>query len=172
MTESKFNENMHNHLINILCDGGFVYSFMKLGQKYKKYKATLIGINFERTAKIFSDNGASIKKFKRWKMIEFDEVEIGQWVWTPSIVIKKGDWVDPMLSGVDKSGTESVGDTWRNLAIDASERLQNDDAPTWEDIINPKYDGTMECMERMVPDLIALFGEMKEIIRHGWSNQP
>ncbi|MDG5494863.1 hypothetical protein [Niveispirillum sp. BGYR6] len=172
MTEEKFNESLHNHLLDILYEGGFLESYLKLSHKYNKYNSTPEGIDFERTAKLFTDNGVKIKKIKRWKMIEYDETEIGQWVWTPSLVIKKGDWVEPMLAGVDQSGTESVGDTWRNLALYTAKRLPHGDAPTWEEIRTLEYDGTMECMERMVPDLIALFGEMKQIIRHGWSNQP
>ncbi|WP_143270674.1 MULTISPECIES: hypothetical protein [unclassified Azospirillum] len=172
MTEITFKEYRHQKLLSILGGGGYVYKYLDLCKKYNKYEPSLKGIDFDRTAEIFIQNGIKIKKLKRWKMIEFDQVEIGEWVWTPSLVIKRGDGPDPMLKGINRSGTESVGDTWRNLATDAAKLLNQSDAPTWEEIRMLKYDGTMECMERMVPDLIALFGEMKQIIRHGWSNQP
>ena len=40
----------------------------------------------------------------------------------------------------------------------------------WRQLGHPKFDGDMATMERMIPDLVAVFRGRKDVSRRGWSN--
>ncbi len=174
MNDPAFNPRLHAHLNALLSASGFPFKYADLCRKYSKSSEIDVDpkLDFKKLYDIFKKNDPTAKQFKRWRMIEFGSEEIGGWVWTGSLVAKRYDILDPMLDSVRVDRTEGIGSVWIGLARDANKLLPEDQRLPEMAMVRPEYDGTMECMERMVPDLIALFGEMKEIIRHGWSNQP
>ena len=166
-----FNENRHGHLLNILAQGGFVRDYIDLCRRYPVY-GDIDGprLDFGKTVELFKACDPSAKAFKRWRMIEFGRERIGGWIWTGSLVIKKYDGLDPMMEGVTEDGAESVGSNWISLTSKARLLLPDDERPSHEDYGRPRFDGSMQTMERMVPDLVGMFERMKALIRHGWAN--
>lgn len=168
-----FNENRHEQLLNILAQGGFVNEYVDLCRRYSSYGDfdDRPKLDFARTVELFKARDPSAKALKKWRMIEFGRESIGRWVWTGSLVVKRYDGLDPMMEGVSEDGTESVGSNWISLTNKARMFLPEAVRPSHEDFGRPHFDGSMQTMERMVPDLLKLFQHVKEIIRHGWANQ-
>ncbi len=167
-----FNENRHGQLLNILAQGGFVREYVDLCRHYQKtnYADERPKLDFDKVTGLFKACDPSAKALKKWRMIEFGQESIGDWVWTGSLVVKKYDGLDPMMEGVTEDGAESVGSNWISLADDARMLLSETLRPSHIDFSRPYYDGSMQTMTRMVPDLVAIFERMKALIRHGWAN--
>ena len=168
-----FNENRHIQLLNILAQGGFVRDYVDLCQRYSSYGDfdNRPKMDFTKTVDLFKAHDTRVKPLKKWRMIEFGIESIGGWVWTGSLVIKRHDGLDPMMKGITQDGTESVGSNWINLTSEARMLLPESERPSHDDYGRPHYDGSMRTMERMVPDLVAMFESIKDLLQHGWSNQ-
>ena len=167
-----FNEYRHGQLLGILAQGGFVREYVDLCGHYPRtnYADERLKLDFDKVTGLFKACDPSAKASKKWRMFEFGQERIGGWVWTGSLVIKTYDGLDPMLEGVTEDGTESVGSNWISLADDARMLLPETVRPSHTDFSRPYYDGSMPTMERMVPELVAMFERMKALIRHGWAN--
>ncbi len=70
-----------------------------------------------------------------------------------------------MLDG--NNGQISIGTTMLGFAIDAG-KLRNPPIIITAPAPRPDFDGDMRTMERMIPDLVALFRTVKDTIRAHW----
>lgn len=167
-----FNANRHGQLLEILAQGGFVGEYVELCQRYKKtnYAHERTKLDFAGLVAIFKARDPSAKPHKRWRMIEFGRENIGGWTWAGSLVVKKYDVLDPMMEGVTEDDSESVGSNWISLAGKARLLLPEGKQASSEDYGRPHYDGSMQTVERIVADLVAMFDHMKAMIRRGWGN--
>ncbi len=168
-----FNENRYGQLLSILAQGGFLDDYSELFRRYSSYGDfdNRPKLDFARTVSLFQISDPCVKALKKWRMIEFGTDTIGGWVWTGSLVIQRHDGLEPMMRGVSADGAETVGAGWMNLADGVCKMLPEPVRPSHEDFGRPRFDGSMLTMERMVPDLCSMFRQIKDLLRHGWSNQ-
>ena len=73
--------------------------------------------------------------------------------------------LEPMMEG--KKSESGVASTLLDLAINAG-MLRDPPIEINAPLPRPSFDGDMRTMERMVPDLIALFRSVNDAIREHW----
>ena len=156
----------HPDLVRLLANTNFVPSYLALCAKYGAWVG-IDGPHIDTAAlhAIFRNIGVKTTLHKRFKTFEFDDETIAGWQWKGSLVIKRYDMLEPMMEG--RQGTCIVGSTWLDLATKAGV-LRNPPIQIAAPAPRPNFDGDMRTMERMVPDLVALFRSMKDAIRENW----
>lgn len=156
-------------LIDILASASFPLNCLNLIKRYSVEK-DMLGprLDLKKTENIFRNCGSSIELDKKFKVFSFDEEDVANWHWTGLLVVQRYDGLEPMLKGMNAAGDRSVGSTWVGLAFDAG-RLCNPIVEIPTTFPNrPQFDGDMRTMERMVPEMIALFRSIKDAIRKNW----
>jgi hypothetical protein len=73
--------------------------------------------------------------------------------------------LEPIMGG--RQGNSVVGSTLLDLAIKAG-GLRDPPIQITAPFPRPCFDGDMRTMERLVPDLVALFRSMKASIAQNW----
>jgi hypothetical protein len=169
-----FDERLHEKLVDLLAASDFVEDYRTLCKSYEQER-DIDGprLDMARTVELFRNSGALVAWNKKFKVVQFDREEVAGWQWEGSLVIQRYDMLELMLKGIDADGKRSVGSTWLDLASEAGVRRIPPVPPT--DFLppvvlanRPQFDGDMATMERMVPDIIALFRKMKGVVRAGW----
>ncbi|MEE3625609.1 hypothetical protein UCD39_16715 [Nitrospirillum sp. BR 11752] len=160
------------HLLSIVAASDYVRNYLRFCEKY----ATMGDIDgprfsMDEAAEIFRSCGVSLKWHKKFRVFEFDHEKICGWTWFGSLVVQRYDTFEPMMKGEDPQAGKSTGSTLLGLAIDAGKRhdppiIIGAPAP------RPQFDGNMDTMRRMIPDLIALVRSIKDVIRQGWPPAP
>jgi len=163
---STYDTSRHPDLIRLLAMTDFVPSYLALCTKY----ITWVGIDgphidMAALHAIFRNIGVKTTWHKRFKTFEFDDETIAGWEWKGSLVIKRYDMLEPMMEG--RKGECIVGSTLLDLAADAG-MLRDPPIQIGPPAPRPSFDGDMRTMERLVPDLIALFRSVKDAIRGDW----
>jgi hypothetical protein len=156
----------HPDLIRLLAKTDFVPSYLALCAKYSA-GVGIDGPHIDTAAllAIFRNTGVKATWYKRFKTFEYDDETIAGWEWKGSLVIKRYDMLEPMMEG--QKGEYGVGDTFLSLAIHAG-ALRDRPIQITAPFPRPCFDGDMRTMERMVPDLVALFRSVKDAIRANW----
>lgn len=167
-----FDRSMHDKLLGLLAASDFVQDYRALCKSYEQER-DIDGprLDMARTVELFRHSGAPVVWNKKFKVIQFDKEEVAGWEWEGSLVVQRCDMLEPMARGA--GGKSSVGSTWLSLATDAGALqvppvLSTDFLPPVVVANRPQFDGDMSTMERMVPDIIALFRKMKDVVRAGW----
>jgi len=163
-----FDESRHQKLIELLARTDFVPSYLALCAKYS-VRVGIDGPHIDMAAlnAIFRKIGVETTWHKRFRTFEFDHETIAGWEWKGSLVIQKYDRLEPMMEG--QKGRYGVGSTLLSLAINSG-MLRDPPIEINAPAPRPSFDGDMRTMERMVPDLIALFRSVKDAIRQHWSD--
>jgi hypothetical protein len=156
----------HPDLVRLLAKTDFVPSYLALCANYSVWVG-IDGPHIDTAAlhAIFRNLGVKTTLHKRFKTFEFDDETIAGWQWKGSLVIKRYDMLEPMMEG--RKDKYIVGSTWLDLAINAG-MLRNPPIQIAAPAPRPNFDGDMRTMERMVPDLVALFRSTKDAIREHW----
>jgi hypothetical protein len=161
-----FDTSRHPDFVTLLAKIDFVPAYLELCTKY----STWVGIDgphidMAGLLAIFRNLGVKTTLHKRFKTFEFDDETITGWEWKGSLVIKRYDMLEPMMEG--QKGKYGVGSTFLSLAINAG-ALRDPPVRIDPPYPRPCFDGDMRTMERMVPDLVALFRSVKDAIRGNW----
>ena len=170
-----FSPQLHETLLRILAHSDYVERYLDLCTNYAKRRDVNYGprLDMAQTASIFEAHGVTCEWDKRFKMFLFDEEVVAGWSWTGSLVVQRYDSLEPMLKGLSLDGKQSVGSTLLSLAVDAGD-LREPPTPRSNFLPpipnRPAFDGSMQTMERMVPDLITFFRWTKSVIAEGWRN--
>jgi hypothetical protein len=165
MTDA-YDISRHPDLIRLLAKTDFVPSYLALCAKYSA-GVGIDGPHIDMAAllAIFRNMGVEVKWYKRFRTFEYDDETIAGWEWKGSLVIKRYDMLEPMMEG--QKAKCIVGSTFLNLAVDAG-MLRGPPIQITAPFPRPCFDGNMRTMERMVPDLVALFRSVKDAIRESW----
>jgi hypothetical protein len=161
-----YDTSRHTDLLRLLAMSDFVPSYLALCAKYSS-SVGIDGPHIDMAAlhAIFRNIGVKTTWHKRFRTFEFDDETIAGWEWKGSLVIKRYDKLEPMMEG--QKGKNLVGSTFLSLAIHAG-KLRDPPVRIGAPFPRPGFDGDMRTMERMVPDLIALFRLVKDAIRENW----
>ena len=163
-----FDELRHRQLIGLLAKAEYVSKYLDFCAKYPAPAAIdpdQPRIDMAAVHAIFRSLGVTTTWHKRFRTFEFDHEIIAGWEWKGSLVIKTFDGLEPMMEG--RKGKQSVGSTLLALACDAC-HLRDPPVRIQAPLPRPNFDGDMRTMERMVPDLVALFRFVKDAIRKNW----
>jgi hypothetical protein len=153
--------------VRLLAKTDFVPSYLALCAKYAA-RVGIDGPHMDMVAlyAIFRNSGVKTRWHKRFKTFEFEDEIIAGWEWKGSLVVQtRICMLEPMMDG--HKGKCAVGSTWLSLARDAGD-LCDPPVRITAPAPRPNFDGDMRTMERMVPDLIALFRSVKKAIRENW----
>ncbi|TWB33266.1 hypothetical protein [Nitrospirillum pindoramense] len=164
-----FDPAFHEKLLDLLAASNYVPDYLEFCQAYSVQR-DIDGprLNMAEAAEIFRSCGVSLDWDKKFKVFEFDHEEIGGWTWFGSLVVQRYDMLEPMIKGEDHKAGKSAGSTLLDIAIDAGER-RSPPIGIWAPLPRPQFDGNMDTMRRMIPDLISLFRSIKDVLRRGWA---
>jgi len=156
----------HPDLVRLLAQTDFVPAYLELCAKYSTW-IDIDGPHIDMTAlnATFRNLGVKTTWHKRFRTFEFDDETIAGWEWKGSLVVKSYDMLEPMMEG--RKGKYGVGSTFLSVAINAGS-LRDPPIRINPPYPRPNFDGDMRTMERMVPDLVALFRSVKDAIRDNW----
>jgi hypothetical protein len=163
-----FDELRHRQLIELLAKAEYVSRYLDFCAKYPAPAAIDLDqprIDLAAVHAIFRNLGVKTTWHKRFKTFEFAGETIAGWEWKGSLVIQRYDGLEPMMEG--RKGKCAVGSTLLKLACDAGD-LRDPPIKVTAPAPRPNFDGDMRTMERVVPDLVALFRSVKDAIRDNW----
>jgi hypothetical protein len=162
-----FDENRHYKFIEILSETDYVPLYLRFCEKYSFIRdgSELPKMKVDALEDICRSMGIKAKLNKKYKVLDLDTEIIHGWTWRAPLVIQRYDMLEPMLDG--NNGKISVGTTMMVFAKDAG-KLRNPPIIITAPAPRPDFDGDMRTMERMIPDLVALFRTVKDTIRAHW----